>query len=134
MKLSVTLLAPFLAGTFYCHIAHAQAAQYGQLFAPNADTKPAQTIAVVPPKVDETQAKMRAAIAPATFEDHENELRAKALALQAQKEQAEKSAQAEKAAQANRPTVIVLQQPQPEPTFASTIFSLPGVLLRSLVR
>lgn len=134
MKLSAILVIPLMMIAVSLAHAQVQPTEYGQLFTATAPAIPAQTQVVVPSKVDEAKAKMQAAIAPATFEDHENAVRAKAMAIQAQKEQAEKTMLAERASQANKPTIIVMQQPQPEPTLASTIFSLPGVLLRAFVR
>jgi wyosine [tRNA(Phe)-imidazoG37] synthetase (radical SAM superfamily) len=132
MNPSIVYVMAFTASTAL--YAHAQSTEYGQLFLNTNSSQQVKTQEIKRPKVDESLARMQASIAPATFEDYENSLRAKALAIQKHNEQAEKVLLAEKMVQANKPTVIVVQQPMLEPTFSSAVFALPGAILRALAR
>lgn len=71
---------------------------------------------------------------PATFEGHEEDARRAAEYAQRKHELHLKTLQEAERARANAPTVVVLQQPNPEMTLWNAITSVPAMVVRHLLR
>lgn len=126
---------------------------YGMLFGPAAsmgatDALPSQTARVAQPVQPSINHEPKPAVdvvlspppqvvpsaQPATFEGHEADARRAAEYAQRQQELQLKALQEAERARANTPTVVVLQQPNPEMSLWNAITSVPAMVVRHFLR